>query len=872
MTDFLDSAQQLQPQQNGQSPASPQRPEEGLEQTFPIVDPSYIEKDIPSDVMQAIHSCLMDGEPVFVIFQLHSNFVFHLESGKNERVPIWTVVTGTRLLLLALASDGQIHKDVYDQNTVFTYQNGFSRDAIIIADKSLSAGVWEGKRWLLKEAVTLFPLPEYEKYLYLAERYLKKNEKESALPLLHRSLESVPTLKAYLLVLSILSQQNKQQEALQLLREALEFADAVSLLDELHLLFPDCPKLSLYLAAACEELQNWDVCISIYQGLLQKTPDFDLYFLKLGEMYNAKQDYAAAIDAYQQFITLRVGSDKFKRGEFFYWEMEELQWFSADPDLAKVYFDLGVIYEYELDDLQQAASLYLTLIRHAPFYIDAYKHLWLVFQQLCSSSSEAAFAKPPLHIQTFLQIYKLLAPQTYLSTMTPEHAHCIAEMTGHRLPSLSTTLPIGYHRLRDADRKHLIHPSEQEYIRRAQKWLTSLVVSDQDAEGIEEYCEQVTESNFPDLFHTIENMADFLDISPPKCFISRGRIGMSVRNQEHPFIFIGSDHLNTENSQYFPPDELTFAIAAQAEHIKSNHLLITGTELWKSLETASFDGFLLALQCLPAGSFLGKITQHFARTGLKKMYSITKTSHLQKVLDFFTRSEAESEPKSPTPEDSEKGELSKSKKPPQPDTLLKEHIVEFARHAVYTSDRTGLLACNHIGAACSVIFKLAGEARESIEHLSTEGLFRALEQQDKRGNFLYVEYARRFSELIKFALSEEYNRLHANTVILGDKSSEFSSIPVGELSAYHLLENKLQLLEHSVQHELLTHEEFIRKQKKLLEQAGILQNGKQELIEKLYQAFLDGILTLEELHTKLFHVLKAQQGTAHNEYKSEKNL
>ena len=115
-------------------------------------------------------------------------------------------------------------------------------------------------------------------------------------------------------------------------------------------------------------------------------------------------------------------------------------------------------------------------------------------------------------------------------------------------------------RIREADRKKLIHPAEQEYIRRAQKWLTNLVVSDQDAEGIEEYCEQVTAVNFPELFHTIDQMADFLDIIPPKCFVSRGKIGISVRNQEHPFIFIGSDHLNVENTRYFSPEELVFAV------------------------------------------------------------------------------------------------------------------------------------------------------------------------------------------------------------------------------------------------------------------------------------------------------------------------
>jgi len=867
MTDNFDREQPSQPQHDEQVSASslPEDQEES-EQVLPIVDRSYIEKDIPPDVAQAIKTCLIENEAVFVVFQLHSRYIFHMGSKKEERSPLWTVITGTRLLLVALASDGQIHSDVYDQNTVFTYQNGFSRDAITIADKSLSTGIWEGKRRFFKKAVALFPLPEYEKYLNLAETSLKKNEKHSAISLLRRSLETVPTLKAYLLLLFIFSQQQKQEEALRLLHDALDFTEAASLLDELQLLFPDQTDLFLYLAAACEDRQDWDACISIYQYLLHKTPDFDLYFLKLGEMYNAKQEYLTAITHYQKFISLRTGSDKFNRGEFICWEMKELRWFSSDSDLVKAYFDLGVIYEYELEDLPKAASLYLTLIRHAPFYINAYKYLWLVLQQLCDSPSEVAFEKPRFHLQAFLQVYKLLAPQNYTSVVASEHVPCISKMVGDTIFSPITNLPAGYRQLRGSDREQLIHPAEQEYIRRVQKWLTSLVVSDHDDEGIEEYCEQVTASNYPDLFHTIETMAGFLDIVPPKCFISRGKIGISIRNQEHPFIFIGSEHLNVENTRFFSPDELVFAIAAQTEHIKSEHLLITGTELWKSLETASFDGFLLALQCLPAGSFLGRITQHFARASLTKVYNITKASHLQKILDFFVKNESEAEEASDLQERYPQEEPSKGKNLPQPDTLLKEQIVEFARHAVYTSDRTGLLACNHIGAACSVIFKLAGEAHEKMESISTEGLFHALEQQDKRGNFLYFEYARRFSELIKFALSEEYCRLHTNTVISGDdQAPAIDDLPAGTLPTHHILEHKLQLLEHSVQNDLLTPEEFIRKQKKLLEHAGVLHEGEQPIIDKLHQAFLDGILTLEELHTKLFRVLN----TPHKEVNHE---
>ena len=830
---------------------------ETSEISLPVVDSSLIEDDIPSDVVLALTNLLKAGESVFVLFRLNVHHRFVLNPEKEEKVPIWAIFTGNRLLLLAVASDGQVYTEEFDQQTTIEYQNGFSKDVMKIAEKSFPTGFREGQRRSFKEAISLFPLPEYEKYLYLADMYLTKNQPESVISFLRKSIELVPTIKAYLLLLSIFSHQRNRKEALSLLNEALEFTEVESLLQELQLLFPDNVELLLYVVAACEERHNWDICIQIYQQLLQKTPDFDLYFLKLGEMYNAKQEYKTAIHYYQKFISLRTASEKFKNGDFICWDMDDLRWFSADPDLVKAYFDLGVIHEYELNDLEKAATLYLGLLRHAPFYTDAYKHFWIVYQQL-DRSSTAQFQQPFLHIQAFLQVYTLLAPKNYASIVKTESESSISQMA-NLIDSSSASLPVSYHKLSEAERERLVHPGELEYLRRIQNWLTTLVVSEEDGAGIEEYCEQVTASNFPELFQTIQQISGFLDLVSPKCFISRGKIGLSVRNKNHPFIFIGSEHLNKENRRYFSTSELVFIIATQEEHIKSGHLLITDSELWKSLGTASFDSFLVALQCLPAGGFLGKLTHHFATAGLKRVYKMTKYSSMQKLFDFFLKSSESPEEEAEFQENGDKENGSKGKKSSEPESLLKEQIVQFARHAVYTADRVGLLACNHVGAACSAIFKLTSQADDEMASIATDGLLAVLDRQDTRGNFLHFEYAKRFSELIKFALSEEYLRLHSRVVIVEGESVEISSLSAEDSSAYHLLKNKLQLLEHSMGNDLLTHEEFIRKQRKLLEQSDFLLAEDIQLVDKLHQAFLDKILTVEELHNKLFHYLDMRQ-------------
>lgn len=844
-SDMLSTEQQPQSEDLSQPNFPEQKiPNMGVE-ILPIVDRLFVDEGVPEDIARAISSHLFQDEGIFVLFQLNSPYSFSKEPEKIEKVPLWTVITGTRLLLLAISSEGEIYCDTFDQHTVVEYQDGLARDEIKIADKTILTGFWEGKRKLFKEAVNLFPLSEYEKYLYIANIYLKQEDYAQAIPFLQHSLELVPTIKAYLLLAHALFRAENQDKAIEVLQQACQFADPSSVFQELQILFPENLVMFLYLAVVGEKNQWWDMCIEIYQTLLQKTPDFDLYFLKLGEMYNLKKELQSAIEYYEKFITLRTESEKFENGNFMNWDISDFKSFGADPDLLKALFDLGVLHEHNLNDLKGAFSIYLSLIRHAPFYTDAYKHFWHVYQQLLEGKNRY-LQEQCLQVQAFLKVYELLDPSDYASVI-PSHLLSLGEQD---------TRPGAYHKMNAADHDMLIHPGEREYWRRIQNWITNLVVSEEDAQGIEQYCEQVSESNYPQLFYTIKRVSDLLNIDLPRCFISRGKIGISVKNKEHPFIFIGSEHLNEGNERYFSETELLFIIAAQAEHIKSGHLLITGTDLWKSLGTASFDGFLVALQYLPAGSFIGRLTHRVATEGLKKVYKMTKDSTVQKILKFVEKKviDRSSEDAPDIQEDStsvQKNGRSKIKKQPEPESLLKNQIVGFARHAVYTADRVGLLACDDIRSACSAIFKLAGNAHDDLEKVYHEGLSKVLEKKDKRGKFLYFEYAKRFSELIKFALSEEYFRIHEKVVVLPEDQIKERDKP-----EHKTLFDKLQLLEQSRQNELLTAEEFLIKQKNLLKDSGFLFQEDSERIDKLQQACREGILTYEELQTKIFQLLE----------------
>jgi len=837
---------------------------------LPLAGRLFIDEDVPSEIIREVAAQLLPEETIFVLFQLNAFHVFTDNTGKSEKVPLWTVVTGTRLLLLAASPQGQTYCDGFDQDTVVEYQNGLARDEIRIADKTITTGIWEGKRKLFKEAVSLFPLPEYEKYLYIAGVYLKNESYTEAIPFLQASLETEPTIKAYLQLAHTFSRTGTPDKAIDVLQQACHFADPAAIIHEVWGGFADNLVMSLYLAVVCEKSRWWDHGISIYQHLLQKTPDFDLYYLKLGELHNWKHDYAKAIEYYQIFIQQRMHSTLPDGSDFIIWDLSDSKYFAADPDLIKAFFDLGMIYERELHDPHNAIAHYLSLIRHAPFYIEAYQHFWQVYQQLLDTHASIPEIAS-LNISMFLQVYQLLHPRNYAAIVKTQDAAPFLEMsTAFATAAADKTLT--YRPLRESEHALLTHPGELEYWRRIQSWITNLVISDEEEQGIEQYCEHVSQSNYPLLLHIIKQVALFVGITPPRCFISRGKMGVSVKNKEHPFIFMGSEHLNEENERYFSPQELLFIIAAQVEHIKSDHILITGTELWKSLGSASFDGFLVALQFLPAGSFLGRLTHHFATEGLKRVYKMTKYSTIQKVLKFVERhvtdrQQEEEDLDYEGANEETKSDRPTSKKTQETEAVLREQLVDFARHAVYTADRIGVLACQDLRAACSAIFKLAGDAYDDLKSVEQEGLLALVKKKDKREKYIYFEYAKRLSELIQFILSETYQQLHIN-IFAGSVPPPQTEQARSDLTP---ILNKFSLLEQSRQNELLTTEEFFFKQQQLFERAEWLLEEDFALLKKYQQACQTGVLTYEEFQIKIVQLLETRRQGAGEQVKESES-
>ena len=134
-SDMLHTEEQPQSEEIAQPDFSKQKSINVGIEMLPIVDRLFIDEDVPENIAREISSHLLQDEFIFVLFQLNSPYSFNKEPEKMEKVPLWTMVTGTRLLLLAISSEGETYCDIFDQHTVFEYQDGLARDEIRIADR-----------------------------------------------------------------------------------------------------------------------------------------------------------------------------------------------------------------------------------------------------------------------------------------------------------------------------------------------------------------------------------------------------------------------------------------------------------------------------------------------------------------------------------------------------------------------------------------------------------------------------------------------------------------------------------------------------------------------------------------------------------------
>ena len=418
-----------------------------------------------------------------------------------------------------------------------------------------------------------------------------------------------------------------------------------------------------------------------------------------------------------------------------------------DPDLVAGCLEVGALLE-QLGRLEEACGQYLELIRLAPLHPMGYERL---FALAGSSPPETGF--------TIAQAAALLR------LLRPAAAEELEERLGAPLPTAPRpiTLPTEYAPMsREAFDAGILHAGERQRWSLAQKWLGGWAASEQiDTASIERHCQRIDSSTHPLLKELLTSIAHMLGLPTPRCYLSHGTTGVRVLGQDSPFILLGLQHVTEGSERFLTPAPLAFAVGSQLAHIRADHLLLTSSEFWWSFASKAVDNLVTVASLIPATGLIGR----FADGLIAQLRGKVKADHLLTLLNLAQRSIQSGAVDEGAQVLMLKGRDTVHGHLPSDDlsaeTLIKEQLADFARAALYTADRFGLLACDDLTAAVHAIFRLSPRAFEELPALQRYGLAHVLARRDASGALVYRELAMRLAELFTFALSDDYRRLRA---------------------------------------------------------------------------------------------------------------
>lgn len=501
---------------------------------------------------------------------------------------------------------------------------------------------------------------------------------------------------------------------------------------------------ALLLAIAHEERADHRSAAAAYRVAWELEPQRWRLQLQQARCAALAQDIIQAVDAYRAFI---------KR-----YAQEAQPWLNsptAEPDaLSLASLELGQLLE-QGSRFHDAAQVYLELLRARPFALEAYKRLFALSAQLHDHPLVSLGLLPQLAI-----LAKLLDPNIArqlddedVRWRERDEARCWFGVVDDAL----------------SEREHeelLRHPGERERAQIAQRWFGELLVQAESAGELELHCQRLDSARHPELMEKLERLASFLGVMMPRCYLSHGLPGARVLGgATSPLILVGAAHFEQESAWALSLREQVFIVGAQLEHIRAQHVILTSSEFWGAFRAKSLDGAALALSLVPIGGMLGKVTDKMLGPLLKKLAEPGVQTPLIKSLSSYLGQKLEQQVSADGLQSTYEATLGKliifgQRGPSQPaETLLKEQLADFARAAMYTADRVGLLACDDLEEATRALLKLSRGGPGALELLMTQGVAGLL-AQDQEAQRL-EELLGRLSQLYQFAISEDYLRMRA---------------------------------------------------------------------------------------------------------------
>ncbi len=533
---------------------------------------------------------------------------------------------------------------------------------------------------------------------------------------------------------------------------------AVKLLGELSKQRPDDDLVSaaersnppeswwLLLALAHEEAGDPASAAVVYHRLAVDSTEAEIFQLSRARTLRQAGKVDEALEAYDAFMTGRAAHD--------------FRLVAAQIEVAD---DLG-----EAGDLGAAAALvesaemlveagrgaesfprWIDAIRAAPYRREGYDGLFELVRQMDEAErDEHAF----LHRQA----------SEVVSLVLPRLAEELAADGLLRGNSDDPPWQRGFAKLDpELHDKTLVHPGERASSSLAQKWTAALMSDERDVAAIAMHAQP---ADHPVVTATVEAVSAMLGIDAPRVYLSHGSNGVDVLDRNKPFILLGAAHVDPANELFLGDQGLAFAIGTQLEHIRAGHLMLTSSEFWKTFGTKSMTA---VLAFVPMGDLLGKVTDGAVLKWVNKLKG-TQATNVSKMAEIVEKRVSEGAGRE-TLQSAYAATLGKlravglASAEKEQEHLVKERLADFARCARYTADRVGLLATGDLSDSVHAICALTPSFAPSVATVGEEGLAAALSELHDDGRPRYAELALRISELMTFALSDEFQQLRTET-------------------------------------------------------------------------------------------------------------
>lgn len=501
----------------------------------------------------------------------------------------------------------------------------------------------------------------------------------------------------------------------------------------------------LILAMSHEQAGDHVSAASVYARLSDETPGGQLFVLQQARCLREAGLEDEALEQYARFIDQRAAQQDMELLAFYAERADRADGVGSDPDLVSACLERGALLE-ALRRPAEAAAVYLRLIRLAPLEREGYARLFALDPEVVGSNA------------------LLGRVREMLALLSPSLHDALTADDGPALTSTPAPLPITYGALTAEEHDaHIRHQAERDAAAVAQRWLGQLVTDPRQTDDIERHCQRVTSRGHPELDAMITGLSHLLGIPAPRVFLSHGMTGAQLLARDRdPFVLLGAAHLDPEHPQHLSTRQLCFVLGAQLEHIRADHLVLTSSEFWGAFGSRALGGVGMLLSLIPVGGALGKVTERWLGTIIEEARKRWDNQALRGIIGYVESSlRGKTSDGLQSAYEATLGRMVQLAGWQQRDdrSLLKEQLASFARGAMYTSDRLGLLACDSLTDAVVAIMQLSERASRERSGLETFGLVDVLSRRDERGALVYTELALRFGELFKFALSDEYEGL-----------------------------------------------------------------------------------------------------------------